>query len=245
MLATGTACGLSNASAMSAIWSPEACPAVESPAAATMGAAEATWALAALASAARPMYSYDSARSCQSLSEPPCAARRAASLFVTSSNDPAVGEGCCAHLRVVGRLWSCRGVGWRDRVRRPQQEVDSQCNSDERQTRRHGDRERRNGRRGRLAVASPNAGRSRNQARTVTMMATATSTPARNQKESRGDIRPELSRRKIYGTVVTCVEVSVYASRFADAGKSANQFTLTSIRAVCVNRRLCRDDLKG
>jgi hypothetical protein len=51
------------------------------------------------------------------------------------------------------------------------------------------------------------------------MMATVTSAPARNQNESRGDISSELSCRKIYGTVVACVEESVYASRFTDAHK--------------------------
>src|SRR3569833_2088038 len=85
--------GLSKASARSAIWSPDACPALESPEA-PIGAAEATCALAALASAARPMYSYDSPCRSQSLSEPPRGAWRAASLFVTSSKDPAVGDGC-------------------------------------------------------------------------------------------------------------------------------------------------------
>jgi len=70
-----------------------------------------------------------------------------------------------------------------------------------------------------MALRTACAGRSRSQARTVTMMANVTSAPARNQNESRGDISPELSCRKIYGTVVACVEESVYASRFTDAVK--------------------------
>jgi hypothetical protein len=66
--------------------------AVEWPAA--VGIAEAICAFAAFASAVRPMYSYDSARSFQSLSEPPFVARRAASLLVTSSIEPALADDC-------------------------------------------------------------------------------------------------------------------------------------------------------